>query len=79
MDRWLFTVRLLRGQPLPPVPELPGRVVLCRDEPGTTSEIAEALAAGDAAALGGLLGISHARAVALIAQQQTPGGAVLFV
>ena len=68
---WQLTLHQLRGQPLPPVPELPGVVHRCADGPATEEEVAEALAAGDAAALGGLLGISHARALALVAERHT--------
>ena len=69
----------LRGGPVPPVPALPGVVHRCADGPGTEAEVAFALAAGDVLAVAGLAGCSAARAAALIAQEQTRGGAVLFV
>ncbi len=74
MDRWALTLLELLGRPVPPVPALPGRLHLCSDRAGTEQEVADAAAAGDALALGGLLGIPHVQALALVAEQQAPGG-----
>lgn len=40
IDRWSLTLAGLLGQPWPMPPELPGRVIQCRDAPLTSAELA---------------------------------------
>ena len=75
---WCLTLHQLLGRPLPPVPELPGQVHVCADRLGSEEEIADAVAAGDALALAGLLSCSTARAQAIVAAGD-PGGALSLV
>ncbi|MDP1647419.1 MAG: hypothetical protein Q8M01_04360 [Rubrivivax sp.] len=35
IDRWAWTLAALQGEPLPPLPALPGRRHVCRDSPDT--------------------------------------------
>lgn len=66
LDRWAVTVRCLRGRALPPLPELPGRLIVARDEP-----IGEEFLVGvdDPAELAKLLGISKAAAIERLAHE----------
>ncbi len=74
LTRWGLMLLGLLGRPVPPVPALPGVVHECADAAGTPEEVAEALADGDADALGGLAGITTTHARRLIERRQAPGG-----
>lgn len=39
MTRWAWTVAALLGEPLPPLPDLPGRRIACQDAPPTPEDI----------------------------------------
>ncbi len=66
-DRWALTVATLLGDPLPPLPDLPGRVHQCTDRPLTDAEL-EAI--DDPRELSLVLGVSKKYALQMLQQRQ---------
>lgn len=66
MTRWHLLLLALQGHPWPALPALPGRVILCRDEPMSEAELADVTSPTE---LGLLLGVSRQRAHQLIQQR----------
>ncbi len=66
--RWAFTLALLLGDPLPPLPALPGRVHACRDAPLDPAELEGITSPTE---LGLLLGITKQAAAARLKARNT--------
>jgi hypothetical protein len=75
-DRWALTLRTLAGEPLPALPDLPGRRIVAHDEPLSEDEVRDVV---DPVQLGLLLGISRQAAAQRLARRaladDTEGGA----
>lgn len=63
LDRWRLMLAALAGAPPPPLPDVPGRVHQCQDDPLTPAD-REALLASDAtdSEIGACLGVTRQRA-----------------
>jgi hypothetical protein len=67
VDRWALTLAALLGQPMPPLPDIPGRRITAHDEPLSEADIAGIDSPSE---LGRLLGISRQAAGQRLAKRK---------